>query len=208
MHVSKTVLLVGGGPVCHDVLKTAYAQADTVVAADSGALKAMQAGITPDLVVGDMDSIPQDILHNLPHHRIYDQNSTDFQKCLAIVKAARYICVGFSGGRLDHQLAAFSTMLQMDLPILLLDDLQLAFLAPPSLQLPIRGGTPVAFYPLCPLQAHINGTRWPVDGKMAPDGIISTSNIMINDMLNVQTNRRGLLVILPPDTLGVVLAAL
>jgi len=50
-------VFLNGSPDPPDLLRRVAARADLVVAADGGALHALAAGIVPDLVVGDMDSL-------------------------------------------------------------------------------------------------------------------------------------------------------
>jgi thiamine pyrophosphokinase len=50
-------VILNGSPDPPDLLRRAAERADLVIAADGGALHALAAGIVPDLVVGDMDSL-------------------------------------------------------------------------------------------------------------------------------------------------------
>ena len=57
------VLVIAGGPDPGSALiKKCAAQADKIYCADRGAQWAYQAGIKPDLVVGDMDSVNESTL--------------------------------------------------------------------------------------------------------------------------------------------------
>ncbi len=53
-------VFLNGSPDPPDLLRRVAARADLVVAADGGALHALSAGIVPDLVVGDMDSLGEE----------------------------------------------------------------------------------------------------------------------------------------------------
>ena len=53
----RAVIFLNGAPDPPDLLRRVAARADLVVAADGGARYALDAGIIPDLVVGDMDSL-------------------------------------------------------------------------------------------------------------------------------------------------------
>ena len=53
----RAAIFLNGAPDPPDLLRRVAARADMVVAADGGARYALDAGIIPDLVVGDMDSL-------------------------------------------------------------------------------------------------------------------------------------------------------
>jgi thiamine pyrophosphokinase len=53
----RAAVFLNGSPDPPDLLRRVAARVDLVVAADGGALHALAAGVVPDLVVGDMDSL-------------------------------------------------------------------------------------------------------------------------------------------------------
>ena len=53
----RAAVFLNGSPDPPEILRRGAERADLVIAADGGALHALAAGITPDLVVGDMDSL-------------------------------------------------------------------------------------------------------------------------------------------------------
>ena len=53
----RAAILLNGAPDPPDLLRRIAGRADLVVAADGGARYALEAGVIPDLVVGDMDSL-------------------------------------------------------------------------------------------------------------------------------------------------------
>ena len=56
----RAALFLNGSADPPDLLRLVATRADLVVAADGGALHALRAGIVPDLVVGDMDSLGEE----------------------------------------------------------------------------------------------------------------------------------------------------
>jgi thiamine pyrophosphokinase len=53
----RAAVFLNGSPDPPDLLRCVAGRADLVIAADGGALHALAAGVVPDLVVGDMDSL-------------------------------------------------------------------------------------------------------------------------------------------------------
>ena len=195
------VTLIGCGTVKKSVLNRAIVHAPYVVAADGAAQVALKHGITPGAVIGDFDSVGADVRaviapENL--HAITEQDSTDFDKCLRNIRAPLVVGVGFTGGRVDHQLATYHAMLRhADRPCLLLDKKDAVFLAPPDLTLDLPRGSRFSVFPLRPLTARSEGLRWPLDGiGFGPGERIGTSN-EVTGTVRMQVSDPGMLVILP-----------
>lgn len=181
LTTSGGVTLVGGGAVHQRDWAEALPLAPVVVAADRGADAALAEGHLPAAVIGDFDSISLAARAAIPAerlHRITEQDSTDFQKCLMRIEARFVIAVGFAGPRLDHALAALTVMARVPgPPVLLLGEADVTFLAPPHLSLPLAAGTRVSLWPMGPARGTSTGLRWPIDGiAFAPAGRVGTSN--------------------------------
>lgn len=102
-------------------LRALYApqEGDFILCADGGYRHALEAGITPSLVIGDLDSLfgivpPEAILERVP----VEKDDTDTMLCVRYVLSHGYTAcsiIGGIGGRLDHTLAnlqalAFATI--------------------------------------------------------------------------------------------------
>ena len=57
----RTAIFLNGAPDSEHLIQVVVRRADLVVAADGGARYALDAGIVPDLIVGDMDSLGEDL---------------------------------------------------------------------------------------------------------------------------------------------------
>ncbi len=57
----RAAIFLNGSPDSSSLLRRVAGRADLIVAADGGARYALEAGIVPDLVVGDMDSLGEDL---------------------------------------------------------------------------------------------------------------------------------------------------
>ena len=201
-------LLIGAGPSSAQLIRETSAYCDAIVAADGGFEAAKQAGVQVALVVGDMDS-QLDLPASQSAAHITDQETTDFQKCLSVCDAHIFLGVGFLGGRLDHQLAAFSALLNEPRPVILMDEAQLVFVVPQKFSIDLEAETPVGFYPMVPVETNLRGVRWPLSNAvMSPMGQIATSNVALGGALEITVDRPGLLAILPRRDLEAVLAAL
>ncbi len=210
LHSNGPILLIGGGPVDASVLKTADAQCDKVLCVDSGLVHAHANEITPDLLSGDFDSLDPTLVHDVPTQPTPDQDFTDFEKALGLCTAPLVVAAGVLGGRLDHQLATFSTLVKASMPVVAVDRDVCVFAVPAGkeMSIPLPKLAPVALYPLLATTVTSRGVAWPLDqAPMAPDGLIGTSNHMVGDVFTVQADASGLLVIVPFKALAAVIAA-
>ena len=212
VHSSAPVTLVGGGDIAPTDLETALALAPFLVAADGGAGAILRAGHVPRAVIGDFDSLSTTDRAALPPevlHPIAEQDSTDFDKALRNIAAPVVLAVGFLGGRLDHQLAGFSTLLRFpDRPCVMIGASELVFHAPPRLELTMDKGALVSLYPMQPVSGRSQGLHWPIDGlRLEPGGRIGTSNRSTGPII-LEADTPGLLAVLPKPCLPQVTQAL
>lgn len=109
----RALIVLGGDAPGGELLARCMREADLTIAADSGLAAFDAAGLAPDLIVGDMDSVPPDVLaryaQRVPQHRLNCiKDDTDGVDALdmAIARGADTITLlGALGGRLDHALA-------------------------------------------------------------------------------------------------------
>ncbi|QPH55166.1 thiamine diphosphokinase [Pontivivens ytuae] len=202
------VLLVGGGPLDAELVHGLAARTSGMVAADGGADGLAELGLRPDAVIGDLDSLKDPAAWSgVPVHRIDDQDSTDFEKCLERMVAPLVLATGFTGARIDHQLAVMSTLVARDERVIVVDPVDICFRWRAGLRLDVVEGTRVSLFPMGRVTGRSTGLRWPIDGlELTPAGRVGTSNIATGP---VEVDATGpLLGILPRACLDVVADAL
>lgn len=213
LQSSYGVTLVGGGPVTARDLKTSLKMAPVVVGADGGANRLLQAGIAPQAVIGDLDSISSQTRAALPPgvlHHLTDQATTDFDKALRSIVAPFVLALGFAGARIDHGLAVMNVLVRhADRRCLVVGPQDVAFAAPPDLALRLRPGDPLSLFPMAPVTGHSIGLEWPITGlHFAPDGFIGTSNRVSAPDVRLTFDSPGMIVILPRARLKAAVTAL
>lgn len=207
------ITLAGGGPFTGRDLALALRRAPVPVAADSGADRLLKLGVMPEAVIGDMDSLSAAAKARIPQekqHLVAEQVTTDFDKALRLIEAPLVLALGFAGARLDHGLAAFSTLIaRSERRCILVGPQDLAFAAPPRLELALLPGETLSLFPMAPVTGRSEGLEWPIAGlDFAPDGRIGTSNRVVAGRVLLEFDRRGMLVILPRRRLDAVIRAL
>ncbi len=208
---SDAVTLVGGADPSLADLTTALSHAPILVAADGGADAVLAAGLRPQAVIGDMDSLGPAARSTFADclHPVGEQATTDFEKCLTRIAAPLIIAVGFTGGRLDHTLAVLNVLARhVNRQVILLGRDDVSFLVPRGhivLTLPV--GMRLSLLPLAEARVDTAGLRWPVvDAAMHPTGYISPSNAVAEPRVDIHAIG-PVLVSLPPDALGYVIDA-
>lgn len=111
----KTVWIVGGGDIDNDWLKDTLSDIkteDIIIAADKGEEYLSSIGITPDIFIGDLDSIDSEEYNRISNDKKLNINIHPIRKDetdmrLSILEAIKHnpdrICIlGGMGGRQDH----------------------------------------------------------------------------------------------------------
>lgn len=106
-------VIIGGGDTTTDLLKSHITSDDFVICADGGYDSALEAGITPDLLIGDFDSIkaiPQNVDRiTLPVEKDVTDSVAAFDEGVR-VGFNDFVLFGGTGGRFEHTFANISLM--------------------------------------------------------------------------------------------------
>lgn len=183
MHITEAAVVIGGAPPSAGAWAD-IADGSFVIAADSGLDHCLAAGVVPDLVIGDMDSVSAPALSAAERAGLEivrldpDKDATDTALALAEARrrGATAITVLSGGGdRLDHVLA---TVLALADPTLArcrlrarIGHARLAVLhGPATADIEIECGTTFSVLPLAgPAEGvAVTGARWPLDGVTLP----------------------------------------
>lgn len=185
------LLLIGGEGPRRALLEPVLSTVACTVAADSGFDLALELGLEPDLLVGDLDSIARTAeLERFPRERIRqystDKDETDAEiglRLLGEMGFGRVIIGGGGGGRLDHLLALVNLFERGNPP-------QAWYTSKEHIQL-VEGelvvigckGQTVSFFPLGAGARGMSsrGLKWPLDGLQWSRGDMGVSNLFSED---------------------------
>ncbi len=199
---------VGGAPVEAATLRAALARAPRLVAVDGGADMLRAAGLVPEAVIGDLDSISpaaRDHFADRLRH-VAEQDSTDFAKAVRSFPGPA-IAVGFLGARVDHFLACLTELARSGTDCVLLGEMDCVCIAPPEAVLDLAPGTRVSLWPLEPATGRSAGLEWPIDGLgLAPAVRAGTSN-RATGRVTLSLSGGPVALILPAEALDAMLAA-
>jgi thiamine pyrophosphokinase len=159
---------------------------DLVVAADAGLERAIAAGLSPDLVVGDMDSLSdRSLLLRFPRERVMEypaeKDETDTEIGLRLMRergCTEVTIAGGGGGRIDHLLGIAALFERVWSPLRWLTDCEDIRLVAGKAELAVRVGSLLSVFPLGDGAAaiHSEGLRWPLDGLEFRRGYGGISN--------------------------------
>ncbi len=129
----KTVI-IGSGEIydysfCLEILKSA----DRIICADGGTRHAVNMRLTPDIIIGDMDSSAGRYIEYFGSKGVEiiryskEKDKTDTHICVefALAFSSEIILLGATGSRIDHMLANISLLrlgLEKNIPISLVDN--------------------------------------------------------------------------------------
>ena len=190
--VDGLLVIVGGGTVDLDLLRELYVGGARLVGADGGADVIVRAGLMPEAIVGDMDSLnnPEGWLARTRLIRISEQNTTDFEKALYSSRATVTVALGMTGKRLDHTLAALDSLTRHapHRNIILVDEEDAALALTGPFDFEVGEGERVSIYPLAPVRFKRSfGLKYPLDGlKLAPGERIGTSNEATSGLFRIE----------------------
>lgn len=212
VRANEAVTLVGPGPTAPYDIDDIVASAPRLVAADGGAAHALQAGHNPEAVIGDLDSLPDTVRKAVPAdriHRIAEQETTDFEKCLARIDAPLILATGFTGGRLDHELAVYNALARHPhRRCIVIGSHDLVFLSPRRLELGLAPGTRLSLFPMGQVSGWSAGLEWPIEGlEFSPLGRVGTSNRVVGEV-TLEFSAEAMLLILPREALPAARAGL
>ncbi len=117
----KHYLLIANGELnCSDFERVDLSQFTEVVALDGGAVHSFDCDILPDMIIGDLDSIPQNYRDKFAHSQFVhkpSQDMNDLEKGIIYCieeQADGLTILGLTGGRSDHLLNNFSVLARYD----------------------------------------------------------------------------------------------
>ena len=207
MKALNHALLIGNGKItsCGRLQELAQ-RANYIVAADGGADHARRAGVVPDVIIGDLDSVSPSARKQFASSQwvfVDKQNNTDLQKALDYLikhKCKKCTLIGFDGGRPDftlgNLLALYPYARKMDWCVEI-NGWQIYPLIKTK-TFNARPGARVSLLPLTPCSGvTLAGLKFPLTNARLPLGTTRTlSNVSLKKRFTVNLQKGFLLVYL------------
>jgi len=189
---------------------------DLLIAADGGAKHCLAAGLWPNTVIGDMDSLSPSLMQDLINHGSQliefspDKDQTDFELALTYAVqqgAVDILLLGLLGGRLDQSMANILLLTRnewKDLNLIVSDEPDIAYLMQANNTVSINGqpGDIVSLIPLSEMVTDVttHGLRWPLDqANLILGSTLSVSNELLKTNAKIQIGS-GIILLIHRDT--------
>ena len=204
------IVFTGGkGPEPETLRRVLEGSKDALtLAADSGLLAAEAAGLRPDWVVGDMDSLGDETrLLSYPAHRVIrhpaDKDHTDTELALSLLweKGCGDVwIIGGGGGRIAHTFAIRDIFERERFPrrwITAREDIR-CIEARDSLTAALEPGDAVSVFPLAagPWKAESAGLKWPLDNVRWERGLYGLSNVALEREIAIRATQGRFMIVL------------
>lgn len=203
----KRCVIIGAAPVREELLRQFSGRTgDYLICADGGYALARRAGLTPDLLVGDLDSL-RGTADGVETIRVpAEKDDTDMM--LALKEGLRrgyeeFVLLGALGGRLDHTLANIQTVAwgeeQGAFVMLADEDNLLSILRDGSARVPRLEGYHLSLFSYTEAcrGVTVQGVKYPLEGaeltQLFPLGV---SNEILAEEAFVQVEEGALLIVM------------
>ncbi|MDR0351488.1 MAG: thiamine diphosphokinase [Puniceicoccales bacterium] len=137
-----------------------------LIAADGAANSLAARNIVPDMIIGDLDSVKNELLQKGKFLKNDDQNSSDFQKALKYLETENLmptIILGLNGGYIDHILNNINIFLRTKS---IFYDEQIIGLGIDNHQtLNLKIGTKLSLFGIPSCCVSTKGLKWDLDKK-------------------------------------------
>lgn len=207
--MKRGLIITGGESPPEQIIRREAGQSSIIVAADSGFDTALRCGVTPDFVVGDMDSIASSSqLESFPDDRVkrysHDKDDTDTEIAIQLArdKGMPYIVlVGGGGGRLDHLIGILSLFDRDNRPDEWYTENEHIISISADFELKDAAGCRVSFFPAgkerCTMTS--GGLKWPLDGLSWEKGDVGISNEITGNRMTIHMKTGRLIMVCSLD---------
>lgn len=189
-------IVANGRGLDSELAKIAVKSASVIIAVDGGAISCYQAGIRPDFIIGDFDSISRELLDHYQDVEIIhleDQYSTDMEKALNFVTSlspTRLIVLSAFGKRMDHTSAnlLFLSLYNEKIPLTIYDNFGcMTILKKGKHKLKFPTGTLISFFSPYPVKnLSLTGFRYNLQNQNYEPFFVGISNVCEQDECMVE----------------------
>lgn len=202
-EISQTIALVANGDISdYSIIKPLIAKHSKVIAVDGGLIHCHNMGIMPDLIIGDFDSTPKELLEHyshIPQEKFpRDKDHSDLELAISAADpstAKSVVLFGSLGKRMDHALYNIQLMCRYPSKISIQTEVEKMVAVEGSKKIQTREGQTVSLIPVTTgaVTVTTKGLKWELTGTTLSYQWMSLSNIALGDTIDIHVDK-GILV--------------
>ena len=208
--MTRAIIFANGDIGEPDFVKSLACDGDTIIAADGGLRHAMALGFSPSVVVGDLDSAPNELVQLAQRtgaeiiRQPVRKDKTDLELALELAAArgaGEILIFGALGGRLDHALAnvlLVTTFSSPDVSVLVVESAYELLATCSETVLKGKAGDLVTLLALTDSVTGITteGLEYPLSNEALNRGSSrGVSNVMVSDEVTITVAEGTLLIV-------------
>jgi thiamine pyrophosphokinase len=193
---SYTVIVADGIFPQHDIPLGYLKNAKRIICCDGSVQNLILAGMQPDAIVGDMDSLSDDLANRFADRIYRDKNqvTNDLTKAVIWCSEMGYkdiVVVGATGKREDHTLGNISLLAdyKKNVNIIMVTDTGILRPLLKSSEIPSFPGQQVSIFSIDPdTEVTSNGLRYPLSNSKITNWWFATLNEALGDSFSLEFN--------------------
>lgn len=195
-------LVVNGEMNDYSLIKKFVLQYDRCVAVDGGLKHCQKMSIRPDLIIGDCDSIAEELLSNYRDIPIQvfpvDKDDTDTALAIKLVNHEHVKKIGLFGAfglRIDHSLGNLYLMSNFPEKVIIETEKETTFIIQGEYTLHCKPGQTLSLIPLGDRATGVytEGLKWNLTDATLDNHFHSLSNICVETTVNIKINKGQLM---------------
>ncbi len=196
----KTVVIIANGEELNpDLCRAIVSKDNIIIAADGGAVACQNAKIFPHYIIGDLDSVTEDLQHFFSGSEIIhltDQYSTDMEKALKLASSLsphKVKILSALGKRSDHANANLLFLQEYNdkIPVEIYDNYgKLTVLKPGKHQFELEIGRTISFFSFGPVgNLSLRGFRYNLANENYANYFVGNSNVVESKTCEIEFKR-------------------
>ena len=199
-----TVIVADGTFPEHEIPLTYIRNAGRIVCCDGSTENLLKAGFLPEAIVGDMDSLSEDLAEKYKSRIFRDesQDTNDLTKAVSWCIDRGYkdlVIVGGTGKREDHTLGNISLLVEYakNVKVILITDTGILLPLLESSDISSFPGQQISIFAIEPgMEISSRGLRYPLNSKKIGNWWVATLNEALEDSFNLEFKQGRVIVYL------------
>jgi thiamine pyrophosphokinase len=193
-HICRTIVVADGTFPVHEIPLGYLKHAERIICCDGSAANLLNAGFTPDAIVGDMDSLGEELARRFADRIFPDksQETNDLTKAVEWCRKMNYndiVIVGATGKREDHTIGNISLLAEYAeyINVKMVTDTGIFVPLLKSCTVKSFNGQQVSLFSVDPLtEITSEGLKYPLDKSKIRNWWVATLNEALGESFSLE----------------------